>query len=258
MKIIFISVSLLAVILFGCAPPPSKIAPEETLTFEEISASLRESANSFETFSAEGSITVESPQLSQAVGFELASRGNDSMKIIVQGPFGITVGMALFTKNNFTAYNAINNSLYRGSLTAQSKFPLLASLSPSIAFNALQGLFVFAPEQSADSFSVSQDGIFSFVILTGEKTYDSYFYNPNYKRIVRYVRKQLETNETMWNISYQFTKKENGAIMPEIITLTIPKEQTTLTIEYESALFNKEIANLKISFPNDAEVITVQ
>jgi hypothetical protein len=196
--------------------------------------------------------------MSQSVGFEMASRGTDSMRIVAQGPFGITVGMALLTQNNFIAYNALNNSVYRGSTSVQSKFPLFNSLPPSLAFNVLLGIFELPAEQEADSFTVSAGRMYSFIIRSGKETYDKYYFDGDNNRITQYVRMQTSDEKILWNIYYAYKKNETDILAPETITIAIPNKETTITVEYDNIVFNKEIKSLKISHPKDAEEISVQ
>lgn len=256
---LFRSVFLFSVLYFlsGCATVPKPVL-YEAMTAEEMRYSLRETTLSPENFSAEGSITVNSPRMNQSAGFEIVSRRIDSVQISVFGPFGITVGSAFFTRNEFTAYNALNNTVYRGSPEKQmNALPFINTLPFELLSGVLQGIHLVRFSSEPDSFTVNAGRTYSFAKTYDDGSYDKFLYDEDLKRISRCIRKN-DLGETLWRVEYNYKHIGNGVVIPTMVEVFVPAKETSLTIEYDNVRFNDSGFIFGISFPDDARIITIE
>lgn len=247
---------LVSVITSGCFHSPKPVFNSE-MTPAEISLSLEHTVSSIKTFSASGVISVESPSLSQNVGFTLTSRGQDSVRIILEGPFGIRAGAGLFSRNSFKVYSALNNTLYQGSSQKQlAGFPIINNVPIGVLISALNGIQFFSSSAEPDSF-LFNNGLYRFVYLQNTGVKDIYEFDGFSQRILRYDR--FDANgKAVWNLRYQYTKNDTTQQIPKITAIRIPSKDISITIEFGEAQYNAAVPAYSIETPDDAETVTIK
>jgi outer membrane lipoprotein-sorting protein len=250
---------VLAAALFyaGCASAPQATS-SGSLSAEELRESLDRSGVAFKNFSAEGTITVNSPSMNQSAGFDLVTRSGDSVKMSVYGPFGITVGSALFTRNEFTAYNSLNNTVYRGNPERQMKMlPFIKDVPFELLISALQGNHPLLPSAVIDSFTVTPEGQYRFTASVNDTIFDKYSVDRQFLRISQCTRKSTD-GKTLWKVVYAYTQNKEGGIDPVQVTISIPSKESSLSLEYEYISREAPSSPMSISYPDDAEIITIE
>lgn len=247
----------IALLMAGCATAP-KPAERGTLSADEILNRVMRNGTLMKNFGAEGSMTVSTPTMNQSVGFELAARGTDSVKLSVFGPFGITVGAALFTRREFIAYNALNNTVYRGSPEHPLKMlPFLKDIPFEQFMGSLQGIHTLRSSASIDSFRSRTDGGYSFSVVNENGTYDAFMYNSSLDRITRCTRKNSD-GTSLWMVRYEYKRSESGDVVPEQVEVSIPAKESSLLIEYAGIADSGAENDFSLPYPDDAEVVIIE
>ena len=239
-------------LIAGCMHPPKPIL-KPLLSPAEVRFAVMDNFGSFKTFSAEGTISIESPSIVQSIGFELAVMQTDSLKITVSGPFGITVGTGLILKDSFAVYNALNNTLYKGNSFAKLKsFPMADEISPQLLMTVLQGkrLMMYS---KLDSFDIVS-GVYTMKFFNYKNEREVFVFDESVMKITEYERKD-STNNTIWEEEYHYSSKTS--LIHQII-INIPSKQTVLTIDYSSVVRDAPVPPFTLSYPQDAEIILVQ
>lgn len=252
-RFIFSSVIvILTVIIFsGCSSTVQTIT-DRSLSASEIITSVNAQADSIQTFSAYGSINIETPSMNQGAGFDLAVKKPDSVRIVVEGPFGITVAKALFTKQRFIAYSALNNTVYDGdpSKGIQS-LPMMSSFPPEVLIDAMSGVRRFTDtEIEPDSFYVTNK--FYTIVLSDKKSTSKFRIDPGSMRIVN-VKRYAAEGELLWEEAYTYLRLENGQWIPSTARIVVPKKPITLDISFDEVTINEPIESMLITLPDDAE-----
>lgn len=245
-----------AAIFFGCSSEKETVTTNALFSSSEIMMMVNALPSSIQTFSAVGSITVETPQMSQSAGFDLAVKKPDSIRIIVEGPFGITVGSALFTNHYFRAYNALNNTLYQGDPSKGMKtFPFFSGVEPEVIFDALGGVRRFNNEFSEpDSFSVTMNEYLFQFSANGYVIKISV--DAESMRISK-VKTYTNDGVLMWEELYTYTLSKDGLWQPETSKIIVPERSTSIEFVFDEVTINPHIASLSISYPDDAEQISI-
>ncbi|MFZ4622176.1 MAG: DUF4292 domain-containing protein [Bacteroidota bacterium] len=245
------------IFIIGCGTAP-KPAVNEAMSPDELKNVLVQSTVASKNFSAEGTITVNSPRMNQSAGFDLLTRGTDSVKMTVYGPFGFTVGSALFTRSEFTAYNALNNTVYRGNPAQQMKMlPFINDIPVELLISSLQGNHPLLPSAAIDSLEVSAGRFYTFTSPVNDSTYDRFTVQEDFLRITRCVRKTI-SGRTLWKVEYTYKRSAEGAVIPEQVEVTIPSKDASLLLEYSSITNDDASSPMRIAYPEDAEVITIE
>jgi len=225
-RFIFSSVIvILTVIIFsGCSSTVQTIT-DRSLSASEIITSVNAQADSIQTFSAYGSINIETPSMNQGAGF---------------------------TKQRFIAYSALNNTVYDGdpSKGIQS-LPMMSSFPPEVLIDAMSGVRRFTDtEIEPDSFYVTNK--FYTIVLSDKKSTSKFRIDPGSMRIVN-VKRYAAEGELLWEEAYTYLRLENGQWIPSTARIVVPKKPITLDISFDEVTINEPIESMLITLPDDAE-----
>jgi hypothetical protein len=176
----------------------------------------------------------------------------------VYGPFGITVGAALFTRTTFTAYNALNNTVYKGDPSKQmGSLPFVNEIPFELMISALQGNHPLLRSAVIDSFTVRAGRYYSFTSSVNDTTYDLITAEERFFRIISCIRKTA-SGRTLWRVEYSYKRNPEGVVIPEQVEVMIPSKQSSLMLEYGSISFDTSSSDMNLSYPDDAEIITIE
>lgn len=246
-----------AVFAAGCATAPKPVL-YEALSEDGLRIRLRQTAFDIKPFSAEGTVTVNTPTMTQAAGFDLSTRGMDSLKINIYGPFGITLGSALYTRQAFMAYNALNNTVYRGSPEKRvSNFPFAKDIPLELFVSSFQGIYFPRHFSTLDSLTLAAQNYYRFVIANDNGTVDHFEYNERINRITKCTRRTA-VGAPLWSVEYTYDRTDGGIIMPESVEITVPQKELTLFIEYDDVRRDTIVQEFSLSYPDDASFITIE
>lgn len=241
----------IGVLFGGCATTKQSISPEG-LSARDIMRMINSVPDSLNTFTASGTVSVESPQFSGSASFELAIRKPDSIKILAEGPFGISVGAVQIGNGKYTAYNALQNSVFQGNLNQGFSFGMFQfALNPDDAVNLLSGMRTFGRYSSEpDSFYITKDGYaLVFVTLTGRTKFSA---SADSKRITR-VRQYDIKNNLIIEEEYEYSLNDHGAWQVHTSRVSYFPKDTAITLSYDELAINPTISSLTIGIPAGAE-----
>ncbi len=232
-------------------------AVDRSRSSTEIISVINSRSDSIQTFSAYGSITVETPQMSQGAGLDLAVKKPDSVRIIVEGPFGITMVKALFTKTYFKAYNALNNTLYEGNPEKGMRMiPMMSSFPAPLLIDALSGVRRFNDQSvEPDSFYTTEN--FYVFVFSNDIGHSMFSVDLHSLRIVK-VKTFKDNGELLWEESYTYRKLDNGSYQQETARINVPEKSITVEINFDEITLNSPIDSMTISTPDDAERVTLR
>jgi len=253
---------LLAVFLgmiTGCSSVRETATVDNVLNAVDIIAAVNAQSSSIQTFSAVGSMNIETPHLSQSAGFEIAVRKShdaDSMRIAVEGPFGITIGRALFTHNRFIAYNALTNTVYTGDAKkGLQAFPFLSEIEAEVLIDAVSGVRKFNNTLTApDSFYVTSK---DYVLQFTRHDYSVTFFVDLQSMKISKVQTYGPDGALWWEEWYSYTPSNNGGWQPEMARIRIPSRSTVVEFYFDEVSINTPLSSLSISYPNDVEQISI-
>lgn len=250
-----VSAAFAALLLAGCSSKET-ITTDDSLLPDEIVQRVNALPGSIETFSAYGSFSVETPQMSQSAGFDLAVKKPDSVMIVVEGPFGITLGKALFTGNSFTAYSALNNTVYQGNPHAGMRsLPFFSGIDAAVIVDALSGVRRFGDSYTeSDSFAVGKNSyIFTF---TRNPHRTKYFVDALSFLITRVVT-YSDNGSVMWEERYAYSRAKDGRWQPSTTRITVPGRSMTVEFTYDEITLNGPLPAFIVGYPDDAARITI-
>ncbi|MHB1048787.1 MAG: DUF4292 domain-containing protein [Bacteroidota bacterium] len=254
--ILIISVATVSAgLLSGCSTDET-VLPESSMAPEEIISRINAQPEAIQSFTAAGSIYVETPQMSQSAGFDLAVKKPDSVLITISGPFGITLGQGLFTKATFIAYSALNNTVYRGNSGAGiQSLPFFAGIDIDVMIDAMSGVRRFDNSfGEPDSFTVgTRSYIFTF---RGNPRTTKFFVDARSYLITRVITYR-DDNTVLWEERYTYSAAAAGQWQPSSVKVTVPDRSMSMELIYDEILLNGALPEFSIGYPNDASRITI-
>jgi hypothetical protein len=252
---VFIIAVASAWLLTGCSTDET-ILPETSVTPGEIISRINAQPGAIHSFTAAGSIYVETPQMSQSAGFDLAVKKPDSVLITVSGPFGITLGQGLFTKATFIAYSALNNTVYQGNSGAgMQSLPFFAGIDIDVMIDALSGIRRFDDSfGEPDSFTVgTRSYIFTF---RGNPRTTKFFVDARSYLITRVITFRAD-DTVLWEERYTYTAAAEGLWQPSSVKVTVPDRSMSMELIYDEILLNGTLPEFSIKYPDNASRITI-
>lgn len=253
---------LCALLVIGCSSETETIRTNASLSAYDVMTAVNSQSSSIQTVSAVGSINVETPRMSQSAGFDLAvkkSNGTespDSVRISVEGPFGITLARALFTPDRFIAYNALNNTLYIGDpKKGLHALPFLSNIETAVFVDAVSGLRRFDQSfPSPDSFYTTST-LYSFH-FTSDNVLMNITVDASSMRISM-VKAYDTKGSLLWEEYYSYTQSSGGIWRPETAKINVPARSTSVEFYFDEVTINAPLSSLSITYPDDAERISV-
>lgn len=253
-RILFLAV-IAALALAGCSSKETTTA-DDSLQPDEIMRQVDALPGSIETFSAYGSFSVETPQMSQSAGFDLAVKKPDSVMIVVEGPFGIMLGKALFTGNSFTAYSALNNTVYQGNPRAGMRsLPFFSGIDAAVIIDALSGIRRFgAAFSESDSFVVGKN---SYIITLARNPHRTKYFVDALSFLITRVVTYGDDGSVLWEERYTYSRAMEGRWQPSTTRITVPGRSMTVEFNYDEITLNGPLPAFTVGFPADAARITI-
>lgn len=259
LKLYYLFFFVLAAILYSCTGSgDTTTISESKIPVKDIKEKVNKNSNLIKSLEASGSISIDSPELSNSGSVEIRLKKPDSLYVKIEGPFGVSIATALITRNNFIYYNAQENNVITG---PTNEINIGAILKIRVTFDELMSAISGSISLSNDSTDETNammenenyviqenDGVFKKKFLIDQTSYalNSYllFDNKN--------NKLLEVNYSKYNLESE--KKEN-IYFPGKIKIYKPDKEQTVWVDYDSKQINKDNITFKIKVPKSAKEI---
>jgi outer membrane lipoprotein-sorting protein len=239
-------------LIFGCTGAKeinkSKINSAEGLQkyFEERDAQIQ-------TLTSTGSITIETPEHANNARFELKIKKPDSLLIELRGPFGISVGTLMLSRQTYVFYNSLENLVRRGFSDINSIKPIV-----NLEFSFDDIINVFTGSYLYSSINISKSNLDISENKFSLKEYNS----PAIKEIIigtenNDVLKYTELDQNgklKLEVQAKRYRNHDGVAMPYWIRIILPQQQKGITIAYDKITLNKQVnCSFNVIGENDSE-----
>ena len=227
---------------------------DKNITIPEIKKKVNTNSKRITSVDAEGNIFFETPDESNSAYMTLSINKPDSLYAKFQGPFGITAGNVLVTRQNFVYFNALENIVIKG---PSSPLNLGAVLRIKVNFDDLvRGLsssMIFAGETAENSqLNINESDYLVTVYEDGiEKKYwvdASGFY------ITKYAEYESSKTPSL-EIKYSNFIEDNGKHFPMKMEINRPDASQYVSIDLREFELNKNRLTFKLVIPKNAKII---
>jgi outer membrane lipoprotein-sorting protein len=252
----FLPVLLVVVVLLGgCVSTKKLIRRERTMALNDVLLEVGARNSKVHSLKGDGSITVESPEGSNTGSFDAYLKKPDSLRVELNGPFGIHIGTLTLSREQFLFYNRMENTAIVGKpdgTTLRSMFRLKMKFDEVI--HAFTGEFPSAAaDDSLERFYVYDDQyVIKYHTQDGSKEYhidgDTFI-------ITSY---RVYDNSGNISLAADATRIESGddmpIAMPMLLRVIFPQEHRSVTIAYDGVQLNEPVG-CSFTLPRKAEVI---
>lgn len=237
--------------LLSCAPTKELHKTPANRSAQEVIDAVNAYRASVSTFEANGSISVESPTFINSGSFELWLKRPDSVRVDVEGPFGIRVASALFAHNRYLFYNSFKNEVIDGEFDAKN-MPVFMNIriDPADVVDTFCGTRAFlSGETTPDSFSIGED---SYTLLFRHKHEKTRYRVDGETLRITGIEHIDSTGEVWSEEKFTYEKRDDGTTAPESIELRQERLQSSILLYYDHVHVNEPIAAMLLEIPSDA------
>jgi outer membrane lipoprotein-sorting protein len=256
MKVVFVLLSAFA-LLSGCASRTMVSLANRRVSSEEIHQAVRINQSRIHSMNGEGKFTIETPELAQTATFSLNLQKPDSVMLRIEGPFGIEVGAAIVTRNEFTFYNSLQNKVFSGPTNAEN---LNRVLRFNVTFEDLVQLFsggAFFQDDATNDGEISLDDDHFLLTYSQGNANRKYWIDPSSLLITK-VQHTDGDGKLVFEQRFGQHRPVGGAFIPHFLQLTQPKERRRVSIVYSELELNTPAPQFTLNIPGNAERIRIQ
>lgn len=249
--------SLVALLIAGCASVPKPDLAARTVNPETVRRIVQGNYEKVRSMTGTGTISVETPEIAQSGSFELFLRKPDSVLVKIEGPFGISVGSALITRNGFVFYNSLQNQVITGSVTSAN---LNRIFRVKLTFDELLTLFTggsfLASDDSPPEAVDVEENQYVLTFRNAEGT-RRYWLDPVSLLITRIQHLDLK-GKLFFEERYEKFRTFGDASLPRFIRVTQHTGQRMIGVTFSSLAINTGGSPLVVDIPKNAERIRWQ
>jgi outer membrane lipoprotein-sorting protein len=248
---------LVAVLVVGCASVPRPDLTGKTVNPETVQRIVRGNYEKVRSMTGSGTISVETPEIAQSGSFELFLRKPDSVLVKIEGPFGISVGSVLITREEFAFYNSLQNQLITGPVTSAN---LNRIFRVRLTFDELLTLF------TGGSFLATDDALPETVVVE-ENQYVLTYRNTDGRRrywldpvslLITRIQHLDQKGKLFFEERYEKFRTFGDASLPRFIRVTQHTSQRMIGVTFSSLAINTGGSPLVLEIPKNAERIRWQ
>ncbi len=236
---------------WSCAPTKS-VVRERTLTLPQVLAKVQERNDKIHTLTGDGTITVETPEASNTGSFDMRLKKPDSLRVELNGPFGIRFGTLMLSRDRFLFYNYMENTALVGKpdgKTLNSLFRLRLQFNE--VFDAFTGEFPTPAMEDSPAFTIRDNQyVITYPAPEGKKEYriDGDAFVVTSYRVLDSAGKSILTAQA------GDIDDDQDISMPRLLRIIFPKERRSVTINYSGVEFNQPVTCAFV-IPRQAEII---
>ncbi|MBI3005835.1 MAG: DUF4292 domain-containing protein [Ignavibacteriales bacterium] len=246
-----------AFLLAGCASHSTIRLTDRNVTPAEIREAVRTNLDRIRSMTGEGRLSVETPEIAQSASFYLNLQKPDSVMLKIEGPFGIEVGAAIVTREEFLFYNILQNRVISGKTNSSN---LSKILRVNITFEDMLTLFCggsFFTDDTDDADDVSHEENFLVMAYHQGGGKRSYWVDPQ-TLLIQKVQLLDADGKLLLEQRFFNHRIVEGASVPFNVQVTQPKERRRVSIAYSDLQVNAPAAQFTITIPANAERVRLQ
>lgn len=245
-------IPLLLILFFGCASvkeiPTLKPAEKNIFELNEIISNINIASSSVKTLKAEGIIELEIDSIVLSPAFTLMLKNPDSVKISLEGPFGINIGEAILTDNSFLFYNKLQNIVLEGSIDFEkTPIPIPKSVIGKNFISLFSGLRNLPSNCQNKIKQINQNEIVVECIF--ENIISEFYID----RSIGKISKVNHYQKDVLLLTEKYFHKNPDLAHPTEIVLEIPAKKRSLKIYFEEVNYNVQLPEFKIEIDNSAK-----
>lgn len=187
----------------------------------------------------DGSLDVDSPQLSSSADFVCSILRHDSVSVNIKGPFGIQVGKMFSSPEHFVFFNTLENVVYEGAPTSSA---FSASFQSPLNYNELTSFMRYELPFPSEEFSFSKalpTGQNLFSRKLNDSLLDFAVFESGDSTLATYQRKRKD-GAIVFNAVFEKPTTIAGTQMSKKMTFAFPDQKTSVGFNFKNVRTEKE------------------
>lgn len=243
--------AVLAATLWSACTVPGAMRTAGSVSAGMIHEAVAANQERIQNLRGSGRLSIETPEMAQTVSFELYLQKPDSVLVRLEGPFGIEVGSALLTRQEFQFYNGLENQLITG---PTNPAVLSRLLRMKISFDDLLSLFAggrFFDEDRPERGELNdEEGSLSVRYARGTET-RRYRVDPRTLLIQRIEHAGRDGTVLAEQLFADF-RPVDGTTLPHRMKVVFPRDRRMIAVAYSTLSVNGTPADLRLQVPANA------
>jgi hypothetical protein len=243
------------IVLSSCAPTKELRKPTANRSAQQVIDAVNAHRHDVTTLEAQGSISVESPSFINSGSFELWLKKPDSVRVDIEGPFGIHLASALFAQDHYILYNSFKNEVMEGNVDEEHPPVFMnISINPDDIVDTFCGTRTFLPDEtSPDSFSIGDD---AYTLLFRHDNGATRYRVDGQTLFITGIEHIDSTGEVWSEEHFDFDQRDDGTTIPQSIRLSQYTLQSSVSLSYDDVHINAPVGPLTLHVPPDARRVT--
>jgi outer membrane biogenesis lipoprotein LolB len=249
--IAYLSPAALALFLVACSSTPA-IDMSGPIDANDVLRLVAERNAAIRALEGYGSISIDSPELSNSGSISMKMLKPDSLQIDISGPFGVTVARSLITSRSFMFYDGFNNTVVEGPTTSDNlRRVLRVGLEFGDILSILSGAIAL-PERTGEGMDSYRDNDRYVFIIRDDAGSREYSVNLNYLAVQRFIRRDLAGDITE-EVNYRDYRRKSGHTLPHVISISRPMYEESLSLVFQNQTVNDYPVTFTFSAPRSAK-----
>ncbi len=250
-------IAIVTVLIAGCGGTTATHRTGEGVTPELVFRTVSHNHDLVRTMHGSGRISIETPELAQTGTFTFALKKPDSLKVTIEGPFGIDLGAALITRKNFMFYNSFQNRAVFGETNSSN---LARIFRLAVTFDDLLSFFAGGTILSSDPFLPvdlsSADDTFTLTVKDpmGDR---QYVLDPESLLITK-IRQLNRSGMLLLEQEFADFRSVDGAVVPYRVRVTLHRDRRRAAVTYSDVDINGAVGDFTLPIPGNAERIELR
>ncbi|MCX8057673.1 MAG: DUF4292 domain-containing protein [Ignavibacteria bacterium] len=242
---------LISLILVSCST--TKTISKKEITLDEILEEMKLNSVKIQSYSAIGDVDLNLNSLKMKLSFSIQSQKPHKVLIDLFGILGIDIASIYLNNDSILVYNAINNELISTNFSSNKiKRSKLSLIADKKIYSILFGEFDLNSFE-ADSASVKDyDDKFSLIKYFSNNRIEVF-----YDKTTSFISEIIyysSTSNNIFEIFFKEIKVIDGIKFPSKIFINNSNSNETISLEFKKIEFNKNIGELELIYPDDAEI----
>ncbi len=251
-------IEIIPFLINGCVPsqPNDEV---ELLPSERLINKLEVNRRRIRSFEGYGTIAVKSPKINNSANFRVVIHKPDSIYLSIMGAFGIELAQVLVTKEKFSFYDALENTVYEG---VPNDDMLKDIFHIDLPFNDIIDAFVGSVNLTQnlykvpDEYKVDYDQYVLSYVDSFMNTKTQYRVDVRELGITKYMLWDKEGNLALEGNYSKFNVLQ-GVPIPYKIEVDRTQENQHISINYKNMEANDPDIYIDFTIPKDAAVIKI-
>jgi outer membrane lipoprotein-sorting protein len=245
-----------AVLLSSCAASRDQSSAIYTKSLEEVVQAINENADRIHTVVAEGSITIDSPEMYNSGSIEYGIAKPDSAYIKINGPFGISIARVKINREDFVYYNVQEGYVIKGSSTPINLGAILSiKIDYDDMIHGMSGSLKIENNESDNIIFNERSLMYEIVKTSSDGTVKKYFIDKETGNLIKYTSDYLGNSI---DVEYTEYTRTGGIKFPGKIFIYNKEKKQNVIIELSDKTLNSSYLYFRVNYPSSARIIQWQ